>query len=78
MKKIILVVATLTFTLTSCKKKTATVTPTTVYCMYTGETIVNEFIGCGTKEEAQQKAIEMRDQGKRFTATEKSSCSECK
>jgi hypothetical protein len=75
MKNLFLILVTLAIII-SCKKKES-VLNTTVYCMYSGYTSANVFIGCGSKSDMQKKAVQVRDEGKEFRAIEKSSCSEC-
>ena len=59
MKNLFLILVSLTL-IFSCKKKES-VLSTSVYCMYSGYTSANVFIGCGSKSDVQKKAIEARD-----------------
>lgn len=79
MKKIILILAVITL-IFSCKKNSRTASPTSiVYCMSTDDGGIHIKRGCATtKEEVQQKAIEMRNAGYTvFNSVEKSTCTDC-
>ena len=78
MKKIIItVIVVLSFI--TCNKNKKTTAPTVVYCMSTNDGGHYVKQGCAsTKEEMQNKAIQLRNAGYvTFNSVEKSSCSDC-